>query len=323
MWINAHPSMSGTGPKGREWRRLARAAEAGTPVRARVTSLDDHGARAVVAGIEGTIAIGDLPYRPPHDHEALRGRRVAALVVAHRPEEGLLTLSPRALALERCEQPRVGVRVVLRGDAGTLADAGGIRAWFPADDPPRRRLSGTLAGFVGTVTPHLVFLGGRPPRSQPAGALTEIHHGTVTAVDDDVARVKLDGQGHAASTAVVPRGEIAWHPVPSAAAELRPGDRVRGRVIDLGIDGPVVSLRAAAPSPWPAIALELARGTPVRMRVRSVGAHGCVARLLDHPHVTTHVQRTDVEPGEGLTGVVAGVDADAGRLHLERVRTVR
>jgi ribosomal protein S1 len=135
--------------------------------------------------------------------------------------------------------------------------------------------------------------------------------------------VRLAGASSGATTAIVPRSEIAWHPVPSAADELHAGDRVRGCVVDLGVDGPILSLRAVAPSPWPAIALELPPGTAVRLRVRSVGERGALARLVEQPHVATLVPRADFEPGQALTATVERVDVELGRLHLEGVTPAR
>ncbi|CAA9535592.1 MAG: hypothetical protein AVDCRST_MAG85-4084, partial [uncultured Solirubrobacteraceae bacterium] len=44
------------------WDRLVRALDTRKPVRARVTGTDDLGAVAVVEGVEGRIAIEDVPF---------------------------------------------------------------------------------------------------------------------------------------------------------------------------------------------------------------------------------------------------------------------
>lgn len=310
------------------WDRLVRALDTRAPVRARVTDIDDLGAIAVASGVEGRIPVDEIPFAGGGTAADLEGRRVRAFVTAARPETGELVLSPRALALHECEARRdrgrrAPVRVVASGEHGVLAEAGGLRAWFSADDPPRRAPTGRLAGWVAAVTPHLVYLGGRERRLPSAGALTEVVEGTVTAVEERHARVRLAGAGISSSTAVLPRAEIAWHPVPAATAELAPGQVVRGCVVDLGLDGPVLSLRAATPSPWPAIALELTPGTPVRLRVRAITREGTLVRLVDQPHVTTLIDRGDLEPGEVLTAVVGHVDVGAAHLALEEVRAMR
>lgn len=310
---------------GNGWGELERAAREATPVRVRVTRVDDTGASVDAGGVPGHVPMEELPFLPGRPPGALAGARVPALVTAASPAEDLLVLSPRALAARALEDRarrgrRARVHVVRRGPHGVLADAGGLRAWFAPDDPPRRRLVGGHAGWVVAVTSHLACLGGEQKRLAPSGAMTDVIEGVVLSATETQARVRLL-QGGGAATAVVPRTQIAWHAVASAAAELRPGDRVRGRVIDLDLDGPVLSLREAAPSPWPAIALELDPGTEVRMRVRTVTRSASIARLVDHPHVITVVERSDVEPGESLTGVVEEVDVEAGRLHLGRVRT--
>ena len=307
------------------WRDLERAAREGDPVRARVTSVGDTGAAVDVGGLAGHVPSDELAYLGGPAATTLAGRRLPALVVAAQREDGLLVLSQRALAARRVEElrergRRAPVRVVARGEHGVLARAQGLRAWFPPDDPPRRRLSGGLGGWVTGLTSHLAYLGGQRRRAAPTGALTEVIEAVVVSADEQQARVRLL-QGSAHSTAVVPRTRIAWHPVASAADELTPGQHVRGRVVDLGLDGPVLSLRDAVPSPWPAIALELTPGMPVRLRVRATGRTAAIARLVDHPHVTTVVARTDVEPGQPLTAVVGEVDVEAGRLHLDGVRT--
>jgi ribosomal protein S1 len=314
-------------PMTETWEELERAAREGTPVRARVAGVGETGAAVDVEGVPGHVPADELVYLAGAPPSELEGKRVPALVVAARREEDLLVLSPRALAARRLEERRergrrAPVRVVARGSHGVLADAGGLRGWFPPDDPPRRRLPGVLAGWVTGLSSHLAYLGGSQRRTSSGDALTEVIEGVVVAADDAQARVRLL-QGDGRSIAVVPRNRIAWHPVGSAASELRPGDRVRGRVVDLGLDGPVLSLRDAVPSPWPAIALELTPGLPVRLRVTLTGRTASIARLVDHPHVVTVVERTDVEPGQALTAVVGEVDVEARRLHLEQVRTVR
>jgi hypothetical protein len=289
-------------------------------VRVKVVAVGDDGARVKLGEREAHVPPEDLPYTGGAPATSLEGRRLDALVLDDAP----LTVSPRAAAERRCEElrrhgQRVAVRLICTGEHGTLADAGGLRGWFPPATPPRRSALGRRGGWITAVTPHLAFLSGTPQDEERGAALSATLTGTVTSVDRHGARVRLAGAAPEATLARLPRTEIAWHPVASADAELQRGDRVRVRVIELGLDGPVVSQRAAAPSPWPAIALELEPGTGVRLRVHTVLDRGAVARLVDHPHVTTLVGLDGLRAGDTLTATVGHVDVPRRHLVLRQV----
>jgi len=302
-----------------------------TVLRARVVAVTDAEAIAALDdGTRATIALDDLPpvrrSVPGEEPRAgaapgpdaapgasglpdLAGARVTGVVVAA-PPGGPVRISPRALGLARCERAQAAGRrvrgrvVAARGDAALL-DVGGVRALARG---------AACTGWVDAVSEQLVTLAPERRGARPSPtALTLVRSALVEWVYDAGAWVVLDD----GSPAFVPRDEVGWAPLLSTVGILRPGDRVRGRVVGLTVDGPLLSPRAATPDPWTAVALELPAGCLVRVRVEQVAGGSALVRVLGVPPAAALVPvDATLRIGEVLDAAVEQVDEAARRLLL-------
>ena len=208
---------------------------------------------------------------------------------------------------------------------GLLLDLRGAVGHVPAADAAARAVRGARwrgddaqwEGWVVAITGDLVHLGARRPREEHDEAPLRTAHVVGTARPGVMARLE-DG-----STAIVPWDELSWEPM-LAPPELPAGTPLRGRVVALTLEGPVLSPRAVAPSPWPAIALALPPGTDVTVRLEARERGHALVRTEQAPRAAVLVPDdalpTALGPGAIFAATVERVNAIAASLVLENLR---
>ena len=202
------------------------------------------------------------------------------------------------------------------GPEGLLVDLGGALGHLPAGESGesiRRR-----GAWVAAVDGDLVHLTAeRPWLGGYEGALRS---GVVVSATSHRAVAQLEGGG---PSAVVLFEELSWEQL-VVPPVLAPGDPVRGRVIGLSLDGPILSPRAVVPAPWPAVALANPRGMRVPARVDAVEGDRVAVRLERAPRITAVLVRHElplgVLPGASVEGTVERVDVLGCALTLCDVR---
>jgi hypothetical protein len=213
--------------------------------------------------------------------------------------------------------------VVASGPQGLLVDLRGAIGHVPAAEagerPVRsgawRRATAHWEGWVVAVGDDLVHLSIRPPQDRVAEGVRE---GEVVEMLADRAVVRLGDDGR---MAIVPSGELSWHPA-LEPPRLAPGTRIAGRVVGLTVDhGPVLSPRSLVPTPWPAIALALAPGARVTARVHGLAGDRACVRTEAAPRAVAIVPAGRLPPGAvpgtGVEATVARVDPASGALLLD------
>ena len=209
---------------------------------------------------------------------------------------------------------RHGLLLDLRGAIGHVPAAD---AAAPARAARWRGGDAQWEGWVVAIAGDLVHLGARSPLDEHDESPLRTAHVLGTARSGSMAR--LEG----GSTAIVPWDELSWEPM-LAPPELPPGSPLRGRVVALTLEGPVLSPRAVAPSPWPAIALALPPGTDVTVRLEARERGHALLRTEQAPRaaavVSDEALPSALRPGATFAATVAHVNAVASALVLEDLR---
>jgi hypothetical protein len=228
-------------------------------------------------------------------------------------------------ALERGRRVR-GRPIASSEQHGLLVDLRGAVGHVPAGDMatrPRRRSvwrggERHWDGWVVVVHDDLVHLAARPPGDE--GDEAPVREAEILSAARSGAVVRLDD----GSIGLVPLDELSWEPSLGVPA-LDRGTKLRGRIVALTLEGPVLSPRAVAPSPWPAIALAYPPGTEVAAVVEQRTGSRVLLRTDRAPRAPAVVDAEalpgDPDPGARFEATVTRVNAIAGAVVLERLRS--
>jgi hypothetical protein len=224
-------------------------------------------------------------------------------------------------ALERGRRIR-GRRIAASERHGLLLDLRGAVGHAPASEAARAAGSGSVwrggdahfEGWVVAVQGDLVHLSARRPGAE--GDEEPMRGAEVLSTSRSGAVVRLDD----GAVGVLPWEELSWEPM-LGMPDLPAGARLEGRIVALTLEGPMLSTRAAAPTPWPAIALALPPGSAVTAHVEKLAGDHALLRTDLAPRAPAVVPATALPAGTGpggtVTATVARVNPIAGALVLE------
>lgn len=149
--------------------------------------------------------------------------------------------------------------------------------------------------------------------------------GEITGVVDFGAFLKLDESG---IEGLIHISEIDWTLIEDPREVLKPGDRVKAKIIDIQGDRVSLSLKALKENPWPKISEKYQKGDIVRGKITKFNPFGVFVRLDQDFHGLIHISefgneenmRKELELGKEYDLKILLIDPTEHRLSLGMIR---
>ena len=149
--------------------------------------------------------------------------------------------------------------------------------------------------------------------------------GEITGVVDFGAFMKLDGTD---IEGLIHISEIDWTLVQDPREFLKPGDKVKVKIIDIQGDKISLSLKALKENPWPKIAEKYKKGDTIKGRVTKLNPFGAFVRLDQDFHGLIHISefgteanmQKELEVGKEYDLKILMIDPDEHRISLGMIR---
>ncbi len=149
--------------------------------------------------------------------------------------------------------------------------------------------------------------------------------GEITGVVDFGAFMKLEGTN---VEGLIHISEIDWTLIEDPREFLKPGDKVKVKIIEIQGDKVSLSLRALKENPWPKIAEKYKKGDTVKGKVTKLNPFGAFVRLDQDFHGLIHISefgtevnmKKELEVGQEYDLKILMVDPEEHRISLGMVR---
>lgn len=149
--------------------------------------------------------------------------------------------------------------------------------------------------------------------------------GEITGVVDFGAFMKLEGTD---IEGLIHISEIDWTLVQDPREFLKPGDKVKVKIIDIQGDKISLSLKALKENPWPKIEEKYKKGDAVKGRVTKLNPFGAFVRLDQDFHGLIHISefgtednmKKELEVGKEYDLKILMIDPQEHRISLGMVR---
>ena len=277
-----------------------------------------HGALFVDLGIKGIGIVYGREYKAAEDiiKNLASGDTVHAKIVELDNEDGYAELSlkeageeKRWVILKSMRDTEEAMELVVReaNRGGLILELEGVKGFLPASQLSIKNYPRVEGGDKERIFQELQKLVGRPlrvkvidldPREQKLifsekGIASEatraalakyktgdVIEGEVTGVVDFGAFVRFDEN----LEGLIHISEIDWTLIEDPRSVLKPGDRVRTKIIDIQGDKIALSLKALKDDPWVTIAGQYHKGDMVRGKITRFAPFGAFAEIEPHIH---------------------------------------